>query len=149
MCACRRNVGVTSNGGPAAFRWPRARDTYVLMQDTLSTEDLLEQWREATRAAQLAERLAKLAASSVERADQAAAGAAEIAQMAERTAQSAEHAAQAARRAADLAASIATEARTGAGADEQSVVDARVDEASARDRYHEAERQARARLLGD
>ena len=114
--------------------------------EVLTTQDLLEEWREATRAAELAERLAKLATESAMRADQAAVGAEEIARMAERAAKAAERAAASARKAANQAAMFARENRAGTLADaDQSVVDSRADEASARDRYHEAERIARSR----
>ena len=114
--------------------------------DTLSTGDLLEQWREATRAAELAERLAKMAAESVERSDRDAAAAAEIARMADRAATSAEEAAKAAREAATRAQSFAEENRGARLADaDETVVSARAEEVAARDRYHDAEREARER----
>lgn len=117
------------------------------MQDELpTTGELLEQWRDATRAAELAERLARLAAESAERADQAAMGAEEIARMAERAAKAAERAARSARVAADRATKFARENRAGTVVDaDHSVIDTRVEEAAARDRYHTAERAARDR----
>jgi hypothetical protein len=115
-------------------------------EDVLTTQDLLEQWREATRAAELAERLAKLAAESAARADEAAVGAEEIARMAERAARAADRAAESARKAAERAAKFARESRARTLADaDQSVTDTRAEEAAARERYHEAERQARER----
>lgn len=114
--------------------------------DILTTHDLLEQWREATRAAELAERLAKLAAESAIRSDQAAIGAAEIARMAERAAKSAERASRSARQAADRAASWARENRASNLADaDRAVADTRAEETAARDRYHDAEREGRVR----
>jgi hypothetical protein len=114
--------------------------------EVLTTHDLLEQWREATRAAELAERLAKLAAESAVRADQAAVGSDEIARMAERAAKAADRAALSARKAADQAATFARENRAGTLADaDQSVVHARTEETAAGERYHGAERAARTR----
>jgi len=51
---------------------------------------LLQQWREATRAAQLAEQLAEFAKASVERADRDSLASEDIAQIAEETATHAE-----------------------------------------------------------
>jgi methyl-accepting chemotaxis protein len=114
--------------------------------DVLTRADLLEQWRDAARAAQLAERLAKGAAESVERADEAAAGAEEIARIAEGVAKAAEEASQAARAAADRAAALAREAREVILPDaDRSLVDTKSEEASARVRYHDAKREARER----
>ena len=66
-----------------------------------TTGELLEQWREATRAAELAERLANLARTSVERSDRDSIAAQEIAKVAERAARHAERAAKIAREAAE------------------------------------------------
>ncbi len=112
----------------------------------LTTRDLLEQWQEATRAAELAERLAKLAADSAARADQAPVGSEEIARMAERAAKAADRAALSARKAADQAATYARQNRAGTLADaDQTVVDARTEETVAGERYHGAEQADRAR----
>jgi hypothetical protein len=114
--------------------------------EVLSTQDLLEHWREASRAAELAERLAKLASDSAARSDATAAGAEEIARMAERAAKAADRAATSARKAANRAAAFARENRSGVLAEaDQTVVDTKAEEAAARDRYHEAERAARER----
>ena len=114
--------------------------------DVLTTQDLLEQWREATRAAELAERLAKRAGESAARADHAADGSEEIARMAERAAKAADRAARSARKAADQAATFARENRAGTLTDApQSVVDTRTGETAAGERYHGAEQAARAR----
>lgn len=80
-----------------------------------SAAELLQEWRDATRAAELAERLAQLATSSAERADRDAAGAAEIAKMAERAAGHAERAARVARRAAGRRALPRGRATDGSG----------------------------------
>jgi hypothetical protein len=121
-------------------------DALDVDDDVMTTQELLEQWREATRAAELAERLAQMAAESVQRSDQNARGAQEIARMAERAARSAERAAKSARAAATRAAKFAGDNRGGTLADaDQAVVDAREEETAARDRYHEAEAAARNR----
>jgi hypothetical protein len=115
-------------------------------EDILTREELLEQWRDAARAAQLAERLAKVAADGVGRADQAAAGAREIAEMAELVARSAEEAANAARTAAERAETLTREARDGAlSAANQTAVDTKADESSVRDRYDQSESEAQER----
>lgn len=115
-------------------------------EEVLTTHDLLEQWREATRAADLADRLAKLAAESTARADQAAISADEIARMAERAARAAERAAMSARKAAERATRFARDNRAGTLADaDQTVNDTKAEEASARTRYHQAEQAARDR----
>jgi len=121
-------------------------DVSRVNDETVATKDLLEQWREATRAADLAERLAKLAAESVERSDHGAAAAEDIARMAERAAKSSDRAAKFARQAAQRAAAFAAENRTGtlAPADDTLVL-TRAQETAARERYHEAERTARER----
>ena len=124
-------------------RLPNAQD---VADDVMTTQELLEQWREATRAAELAERLAKMAAESVERSDQNAKGAQEIARMAERAARSAERAAKSARAAAERAARFAGDNRGERLADaNDAVAQTRQEEAAARDRYHEAEAAARSR----
>ena len=113
----------------------------------MTTADLLEKWREATRAAELADRLARIATESTERADRGAVAAAEIARMAELAAKAADRAAKTARKASDRAAAFAMENRAGALGDaEQAVTDSRAEETLARDLYHDAERLARERV---
>jgi hypothetical protein len=121
-----------------------------VQEEVLTTEDLLEQWREAVRASELADRLAKLALESAERADRSAVGADEIARMAERAAKAAERAATTARKAAVQAAEYARENRAGWLSDADRAASAtKVDEEAARDRYHKAERKARKRPHSD
>jgi hypothetical protein len=117
-----------------------------MLEEPLTTEKLLEQWREATRAAELAERLAKLADETAARADASSVAADEIARYAERAAKAADRAARSARQAADRARTFSESNRAGNLADaNQTVVEARVEEQAAGARYHEAERQARER----
>jgi hypothetical protein len=118
--------------------------------EPITTAELLEQWREATRAADLAERLAELARSSVERSDRDALAATEIARMAERAAKHAERAARVARGAATRAAAFAAENRSGRLADAEDAVSTTRDaEVVARDRYHRGEAAARQRQERD
>ena len=82
-------------------------DTVLVNEPKVTTSDLLLTWREAARAAQLAERLAMNATEAAEQADGRATVSAEIAQLAEATAESAERAAARARTAASEAARLA------------------------------------------
>ncbi|HJP87931.1 MAG TPA: hypothetical protein VJ850_02725 [Candidatus Limnocylindrales bacterium] len=118
----------------------------MLDDEPLTTTELLEQWRDATRAAELAERLAKLARVSVERSDKDSAAAQEIAKIAERAAKHAERTAKIAREAADRALAYAKENRGGYLAEaETTATESRDAESAARERYHEAERAVRDR----
>ena len=121
-----------------------------MQEEVLTTEDLLEQWREAVRASELADRLAKMALESVERADQSAVGAEEIARMAERAVKAAERAATSARRAAKRAAEFARENRAVRLSDADHAVSATKGmEEAARDRYEESERARRDAARSD
>jgi hypothetical protein len=121
-----------------------------VFEEPMTTSELLEQWREATRAAELAERLAKLAQQSVERSDRDAVAAQEIAKIAERAAKHAERTARIAREASDRALDFAKENRSSYLGDAQdAVTDTRQEEAAARDRYHAAEKAARGRHTAD
>jgi hypothetical protein len=111
----------------------------VVQEEILTTEDLLEQWREAVRASELADRLAKLALESVERADESALGAEEIARMAERAAKAAERAATSARKAAERAADFARDSRAGwLSTADQALAATTAEERSARSRYEDS-----------
>jgi hypothetical protein len=121
-----------------------------VFEEPMTTGELLEQWREATRAAELAERLAKLAQQSVERSDRDAVAAQEIAKIAERAAKHAERTARIAREASNRALEFASENREGYLAEaDATVVSARDEETAARQRYHDAERTARERHQGE
>jgi hypothetical protein len=82
-------------------------------EGVVSTAELLDEWRDAVRAAEPAERLARLAEASAEDADESAAASEDIAHLAERAAEAAANAAQSARNAADRTVSIAKERRDG------------------------------------
>ena len=111
----------------------------------MSTAELLEQWREAIRASELASRLAKIAADSVQRTERDAVASEELAKLAERAADAAAEAATTARRAATLAAELARQSITDQMRDDDAASAAQGQENLARDRYHEAEGDARAR----
>jgi len=113
--------------------------------DVVSTEDLLDAWRDATRAAELAERLAATALRAAERAEQDAAAAEEIATLAEEAAAAAERAAEAARAAANKASLLSNGRTTDSRNADQAVVDARTAETDASDRYHDADADDRQR----
>lgn len=115
----------------------------------MTTAELLEKWREATRAADLAKRLAEAALETAERADRSAVASEDIARMAERAAQAASDAAASARRAADEATAYAANIRGTRLRTANDVVDATsVQEGVAKQAYHEAERDARDRTNG-
>jgi hypothetical protein len=115
-------------------------------EEVVSTADLLSAWRDATRAAELADRLARLASEAADTADRSAMASEDIAKMAERAARAADRAAVSARAAAKRAAEFAAETRASRLRDADEVVSrARADEAAARDAYHRSETTARAR----
>lgn len=117
-----------------------------MIDEPLTPAELLEQWREATRAAELAERLANLARMSVERSDRDSVAAQEIAKIAERAAKHAERAAKIAREAAIRATAFASENRSEYLAEAEDTAGiTREEESAARDRYHDAERAAHDR----
>jgi hypothetical protein len=103
---------------------------------------LLDAWREAMRAAELAERLARLAEATAEDADESAAASEEIAQLAERAADAASNAAQSARNAANRTATIAKGRREGVSHAQDSERDTRQAETTAKDEYHRVEVEA-------
>jgi methyl-accepting chemotaxis protein len=109
--------------------------------------ELLEKWREATRAAELAAQLADIALATAEQSERTASVSADIAKMAERAARAADRASTTARRAAKLAKELATENRLAKLRQATDTAEAaRLDEADARERYHEAEAAARQRM---
>ena len=117
-----------------------------MLDEPVTTANLLEAWREATRAAELAERLAAIALSAAEDAERNATASEEIAEMAERAAEAAQHAAETARRAAQRSREVATASRSSKLHDaDQDVVRAREAAARAGEMYHKAEEDARAR----
>ena len=114
-------------------------DDYVV-----TTADLLDAWREASRAAELAERLASLALDAAEQADANALASEEIANLADEALRSAEHAADIARKAATRARELASQTRLGRLAEaDEAVRQAHAIDIAARDRYHSAEREVK------
>ena len=125
---------------------PETHAAAVIDDEPLTPAELLEQWREATRAAELAERLANLARMSVERSDRDSTAAQEIAKIAQRAAKHAERTARIAREASERAMAFASENRSGYLAEAVDTAEStRTEAAAARDRYHESERIARQR----
>jgi len=115
-------------------------------EEVVNTADLLTAWRDATRAAELADRLAQMAADAAETADRSAMASEEIAKMAERAARAADRAALSARDAAKRAADLARESRERRLLDADTLVtNARAEEAAAREAYHQRESEARNR----
>jgi multidrug efflux pump subunit AcrA (membrane-fusion protein) len=117
--------------------------TFKVDEVVVSTSDLLDAWREAMRAAELAERLARLAEAAAEDADESAAASEEIARLAERAAVAAANAAQSARNSADRTASIAKERRDGASHTLDIERGSWQAETIAKDEYHRAEEESR------
>ena len=116
----------------------------------MTTADLLEAWREATRAAELAQRLAQLANETAAQLEKDAVASEDLALMAERTAEAAEAAAKSARAAADELSARARASRDLRARDaEQTVADARKLETEAQEQYDRAESGARARHAED
>jgi hypothetical protein len=112
----------------------------------VTTAELLEAWREATRAADLAARLARQAEEAADHADDDAMGSEEIARLAESAAEAAEVASAKARTAADRASTLAASKRDAGVGDARETEDAaRVFETEAREEYHDAEAEARRR----
>jgi hypothetical protein len=122
----------------------RTRSDHHDVEDVeVTTADLLEAWREATRAAELAERLAALAAQTMANADTRAIRAEELAVMAERAAEAAEQAARTARAAAAEASEYAKTSRDQHTRGATVVETTRGAEMAARDAYHRGEEEAR------
>ena len=111
-----------------------------------TTADLLQAWRDATRASELAERLAAGANDAAKLAEQGATEFEAIAQMAEQAATSSERAATIARDAATRAHAFAEQTRRQKVAEaDDAVTRAHGQEVTVRAAYHEAERRARER----
>ena len=110
-----------------------------MLDDVVTPADLLERWRDATRAAELANRLARVAEEASTQAQLDAASSEEIAVLAERAAAAADQAARTAREAADRTAAKSAsrgDAMRIAQANAQSSDDA---EGAARDAYRGAQ----------
>lgn len=121
----------------------------AVLDDIPTAADLLSAWRDAKRAAELTRRLAEVAEDVSATAENDAAAAEEVAALAETTAKAAEATSARARATADRMRGAAETAR-GRGRQDAAaaVAEARDDETSAGDRYHEAEREARTRRDG-
>jgi hypothetical protein len=105
----------------------------------MSTGDLLEAWRDAVRAAELAERLATAAAQAADDADLRAVASEDLAELAEQAAASAMRAADRARATATEASALAKRLRDDSLSDATGTVTrTRLVETEARDAYHEA-----------
>lgn len=116
----------------------------------VTTAELLEAWREATRAAELAEQLTKFAEEAADQADANAAASEEVAELAEKVAEAASAAAASARGAAERAAALAASRRSpGVGDARRIESDAVAHETEAREAYHHAEEEARHRIGRD
>jgi hypothetical protein len=111
--------------------------------EPVTIADLLTAWRDATRAAELAERLAVAASEASAHADARALGSAELAELAERAAEAAGRAADRARAVATEAAELARSLReTGIPAAESSVASMRRIEMEAASAFHDAQQHA-------
>lgn len=111
----------------------------------MKTAELLEAWREATRAARLAERLAAMAEAASRDADENAAGSEAIAHLAEQAAEASTNAAHLARVAADRAAELALSREADSTEADVIETDTKLEEIEAQSDFHEAEREARDR----
>ena len=109
----------------------------------MSTHELLDAWRDATRAAELAERLATSALRAVDDAESDESAAYTLVALAEEAAAAAERAAEAARKAAARAVARTAQAKRDRTGADQTASDTRVTESDAAGRYHDAERAAR------
>jgi methyl-accepting chemotaxis protein len=107
--------------------------------DVVTTQELLEAWRDASRAAELADRLANAAVRAADQAATDATAAQELATLAEDVAASAERAAHVAREAATKALETATFLQREVNGTSSDATTARIAEIGARDAYHEAE----------
>jgi hypothetical protein len=141
----RRDAGAIIRIARVRVRAVPDSDDHAMFEEPMSTAELLEQWREAIRASELAARLAKIAADSVERTAKDATASEELARLAERAAAAANQAADTARKAANLAAELSRQSVVDQTRDDKTLADAQDDENFARDRYHKAESDARAR----
>jgi hypothetical protein len=106
--------------------------------DRVTATELLDAWRDALRAAELAERLASSALRAADRADRDAATAEELAVLAEEAATAAERAARVARVAATRAANDANGLRADLTAADRAAADAQSAAGDAPGRYQDA-----------
>lgn len=114
-----------------------------------STGQLLNAWRDATRAAELADSLSASASEASTTADDVAVAAEEIAILAEQAAKAAERAATRARDAAIRAKELARKSRVKRGTDADDAIAAHAAEDAARDAYHAGVAEAEERQKPD
>jgi hypothetical protein len=108
------------------------------------TEELLDAWRDAQRAAELAERLAAAALEAAERADRAALSSEDVADLADAASAAAERASRTAREVATRARALATDTRhVDLAAADHAATSARARETDARDAYERSHSQER------
>ena len=117
----------------------------AVLDETPTPGDLLDAWQETTRAAELAERLAKRAVAVSYQADTDATTAEKLAEMAEAAAQSALTVAATAREAAIVARSRARDRRDDLDDAAGALRSARTDVTEAHDRYSEGRREDHGR----
>lgn len=122
----------------------------IVFDEIPTTEDLLFAWRDASRAAELACRLAGVGDTAAATTEHDAAAASEVASLVESTAQAATEAAAIARGTGDRMKRAAEAARIRGKQDAAAVVAAAADaETSTRDGYHGAEHEPRLGRDGD
>src|SRR5689334_9689127 len=129
------------NGGRCAaqsFRRPSRNTVRTVDVNRVSATELLDAWRDALRAAELAERLASSALRAADRGDRDAATAEELAVLAEEAASAAERAARVAREAATKAAMDAKGLRADVTAADRAAADAQSAAGDAPGRYQDA-----------
>jgi hypothetical protein len=106
-----------------------------MLEEPLSTEELLETWRDAALAAQLAERLSTKAAENAARTDHEALDAEAVADLAEQASHAAERAASSAHQYATRLRAAARDARDEQLRDDRGLSVVRRIETVAHDRY--------------
>lgn len=129
------------SGGTLCCRYRSGLHPCSVEEERVTTADLLLRWREATRAAELAERLAVVATQAADQTDANALASEQIAGLAEKAAAAAERAATTARKAATRAAALVSEHRHERLRDANAAVTAaRASETEARERFEQQER---------
>jgi hypothetical protein len=133
-----RYATAMARAGAQSFRRPSWNTVRTVDINRVTATELLDAWRDALRAAELAERLASSALRAADRGDRDAATAEELAVLAEDAATAAERAARAAREAATKAATDAKGLRADLTAADQAAADAQSAAGDAPGRYQDA-----------